>query len=229
MMSTCNAKHGVSLLLSVAMTVACTSMPNEHVSYVAIGDSYTEGTGVASSDAWPTLLVNDLANEGYDIDLTANLGKSGWTSADALEAQLPRFIELNPDFATLFIGANDVFQNVPLERFESNLVMLIEGMLSSLPSNDRLVIMTIPDYSLTPAGMVYGRGRDIAAELDAFNGVIESIADEYDLHVADIHDTSKKFVFDIGLISEDKLHPSERGHELWLETIKPVVKRALSD
>lgn len=195
------------------------------ISYVPIGDSYTEGTGVEPTDAWPVLLTQQLQADGVDITLVKNIAKSGWTTTDAIAGQLPEFVTLQPNMATLFLGANDLFHGVPVAEFTSNYETLILGMLDVLPSSNHLLLVTIPDYSLTPTGIAYARGRSISTGLEEYNAAIYTLADKYNLQVADVHSVSKKFIFDVGLVSADGLHPSRRGHELWTSVIYPVIQR----
>lgn len=213
-------------LLCASCTTMPTTLPTEPITYVPIGDSYTEGTGVQPTDAWPVLLTEHLAADGYNIALVENLGKSGWRTDDAITGQLPRFKQLQPNFGTLFLGANDLFQGVPVQDFATNYELLITEMLTVLPSSNRLLLITIPDYSFTPVGIAYGRGNSTTG-LTAYNNVILSLAEEYNLPVADIHSVSKKFLFDVGLVAEDGLHPSRRGHELWEEIIYKVATTIL--
>ena len=50
--------------------------------YVALGDSYTIGTSVLPAERWPNQLVAALAPAGPTLDLIANLGVNGYTSAE---------------------------------------------------------------------------------------------------------------------------------------------------
>jgi lysophospholipase L1-like esterase len=199
------------------------------ITYVPIGDSYTEGTGVNPTDAWPVLLTKQLQADGIDITLVKNIAKSGWKTADAIQGQLPEFKTLQPNFATLFLGANDLFQGVPVKEFAKNYETLIIGMLTVLPSNNNLMLITIPDYSYTPTGIAYARGQSISIGLKEYNDVIYSLAKQYNLQVADVHSTSKKFIFSVSLVSADGLHPSRKGHELWTSVIYPVVKKQIKE
>ena len=61
--------------------------------YVAIGDSYSGGIGVAAHEAWPVVLTNHLHEDDVDITLT-NLGYGGWTSEDILIKQVPEVVAL---------------------------------------------------------------------------------------------------------------------------------------
>src|SRR5438552_488731 len=43
------------------------TIPIGDIRYVAVGDSYTCGTGATPEEAWPALLTNDLKTKGIPI------------------------------------------------------------------------------------------------------------------------------------------------------------------
>src|SRR5689334_4034095 len=74
------------------------------IRYVAIGDSYTIGEGAQPGEAWPNLLTKHLSDRGIDIELVANPSRTGWTTLNALNSEMPVFVQARPNFATLLIG-----------------------------------------------------------------------------------------------------------------------------
>ena len=73
--------------------------------YVALGDSYTIGTGVRPPERWPDQLCATLDDEP-GLELVANLGVNGYTSADLIRHELPALEALVPEFASVLIGVN---------------------------------------------------------------------------------------------------------------------------
>src|SRR4029079_6999522 len=69
------------------------------VRYVALGDSYSIGTGVEPDEAWPRQLASRLA--ALDLDLIANLGVNGSTADDVAAEQMPDLESLQPELASL--------------------------------------------------------------------------------------------------------------------------------
>ncbi|HEV2950997.1 MAG TPA: GDSL-type esterase/lipase family protein, partial [Actinomycetota bacterium] len=125
------------------------------VRYVALGDSYTIGTSVEPRERFPDQLVAALGPDVPTLRLVANLGVNGYTSADLIREELPALEDLDPGFATVLIGVNDVVQGVPIETYESNVAGILDALLAKLPA-DRIVTVAIPDYTVTPAGADYG-------------------------------------------------------------------------
>jgi lysophospholipase L1-like esterase len=193
------------------------------VRYVALGDSYTIGTAVDPADAFPTRLA--AAVDG--LELVANLGVNGWTSADLIRDELPAFAELSPGFATLLIGVNDVVQGVPLARFEANVMVILDALLATLPPA-RVVVVTVPDYTVTPAGADYGDPAERAAAIRAVNAATTWLATERGIAVVDIHDLSLEAATDRSLVADDGLHPSGQQYARWVERLVPVVRAALA-
>ncbi|HEX7347178.1 MAG TPA: SGNH/GDSL hydrolase family protein, partial [Candidatus Limnocylindrales bacterium] len=128
--------------------------------YVALGDSYTIGTSVEAVDRFPDQLARRVAG----LELVANLGVNGYTTADLIRDELPSLNGLAPEFATLLIGVNDVVQGIPAVTYEANVVEILDVLLAAVPA-DRLVIVSIPDYTVTPAGADYGDPSAKRAEI----------------------------------------------------------------
>ena len=76
--------------------------------YVALGDSYTIGTGVGVSDRWPDQLVATLGPADPTLGLVANLGVNGYPTSDLIQHELPDLDRLQPEFVSVLIGVNDV-------------------------------------------------------------------------------------------------------------------------
>lgn len=192
--------------------------------YVALGDSYTIGTSVDPGDRFPDQLVRRLPA----LELVANLGVNGYTTADLIRDELPALHGLAPDFVTLLIGVNDVVQGIPAATYEANLVHILDVLLAAVPA-DRVVAIAIPDYTVTPAGADYG---DPAAKHDAIveaNSIMARLAAERGVAFVDIFDLSLRAARDRDLVADDGLHPSGAQYARWVERIAPLVERRMQD
>src|SRR5438132_8612850 len=139
-----------ALLTLFAIFVATVSpaenkIDKEKIRYVAIGDSYSIGEGASPNESWPALLTRHLNDKGLHVDLVANPSRTGWTTQQAIDRELPIFVESKPDFATLQIGVNDWVQGVDENSFRKRFASLVDRMLDVLPNKDRLLVATIPD------------------------------------------------------------------------------------
>lgn len=195
------------------------------VRYVALGDSYTIGTSVQATDRFPDQLVAALGSDP-GLDLVANLGVNGYTSADLIREELPALEALRAEVVTVLIGVNDVVQGVPAERYEANVVTILDELLGRLPA-ERIVAVATPDYTVTPAGADYGDPAARRAAIAANNATMARLAEERGIAFVDIVDLSERARDDRTLVADDGLHPSGAQYALWVERLVPVLEIAL--
>jgi lysophospholipase L1-like esterase len=196
------------------------------IRYVALGDSYTIGTSIAPTERWPERLVAALADRGVDLQLVANLGVNGATSADVVAVQLRQLDDLAPDFASVLIGVNDVVQGVPEARYRAHIEAILDDLLARLPA-DRIASITTPDYTVTPAGADYGDPATQRAGVARNNAILAEMAHDRGVTLIDIFDLSQRAALDRSLVASDGLHPSGTQYALWVERIAPIVGRLL--
>ncbi len=216
------------VLLAAAM--AMHSIPAEAgkvIRYAVVGDSYSIGEGASEAESWPALLARHLTAAGHPVELVSNPSRTGWTTADAIEKELPVFRAARPDFATLMIGVNDWVQGVEPAIFRQRLGHLMDQMRAVLPNDKQLLVVNIPDFSVTPDGPTYARGRDISAGLTSFNKIIAEEAARRELSVVDVFPLSREMRGRPELISSDRLHPSAKTYSHWEELIFPTARAVL--
>jgi lysophospholipase L1-like esterase len=221
------------LVLLAIFVMAMAGAPEEikqtnRIRYAAIGDSYSIGEGASPNESWPAMLTRHFNAQGLHVDLVANPSRTGWTAQQAIDHELPIFAAAKPNFATLQIGVNDWVQGVDAETFHKRFVTLVDRMLEVLPNKDRLLIVTIPDFGVTPTGPRYARGRDISEGLTGFNKIIAEEAMNRGLRVVDVFPVSKKMGDDPSLVACDGLHPSAKEYAEWEKIIFPVVFELLT-
>ena len=199
------------------------------IRYVAIGDSYSIGEGARPNEAWPAVLTRHLRAEGLRIELVANPSRTGWTTQQAIERELPVLVNAGATFATLQIGVNDWVQGVDEKAFRNRFVLLVDRMLKVLGRKDRLLVVTIPDFGITPTGPRYARGRDISKGISRFNEIISEEAAKRGLRVVDVFAVSKKMKDDPTLLAKDGLHPSAQEYAEWEKIIFPVAHQMVAE
>jgi acyl-CoA thioesterase I len=199
----------------------------QKIRYAVIGDSYSCGEGAKPSESWPALMTQHLKAQGLDIELVSNPSVTGWTAKDAIDKELPKFVSSNPNFATLLIGVNDWVQNVDELGFRNRFSYLVDSMLAVLPNKKRLLVVTIPDFGVTPTGHKYAHGRNIHEGIMQFNKIITEEARKRGLEVVDIFPLSKKMGDDKSLVAKDGLHPSAKAYAEWERLIFPAALELL--
>jgi acyl-CoA thioesterase I len=192
--------------------------------YVALGDSYTIGTATRkAAERWPDQLVARLRSASAGLDLVANLGVNGFTSRDVIEKQMQELAALEPGFVTVLVGVNDVVQGVPEAAYRENVTIILDELLSRLPPS-RLLVVTTPDYTVTPRGGDFGDPAQQSAEIRRFNTAIAELATGLGISVVDIHDLSLEAATDRSLVADDGLHPSGAQYARWVDRIAPAVE-----
>ena len=213
----------------LSFTVAMAQTNPQKIRYAVIGDSYSCGEGAKPSESWPSVMTQHLKAQGLDIELVSNPSVTGWTAKDAIDKELPKFVRSNPNFATLLIGVNDWVQNVDELSFRNRLSYLLDSMLAVLPNKKRLLVVTIPDFGVTPTGHKYSHGRNIHEGIAAFNKIVTEEAHKRGLQVVDIFQLSKKMGEDKSLVAKDGLHPSAKAYADWEKLIFPSALELLKE
>lgn len=213
--------------LAMADTQEKIAKPAERIRYAAIGDSYSIGEGTSPDESWPAVLTRHLNVQGLHVDLVANPSRTGWTTQQAIDRELPIFVNSKPNFATLQIGVNDWVQGVDANSFRRRFTFLADRMLEVLPNKSWLLIVTIPDFGVTPTGPHYAHGRNISEGISRFNQIIVEEGMKRDLRVVDVFPLSKKMHDDTSLVAADGLHPSAKEYAEWEKIIFPVALELL--
>lgn len=193
------------------------------IKYIALGDSYTICEGATEKESWPYILTKHLNEKGIKSTLIANPSVTGWTTQQLIDNELPVFDKSDANFVTLLIGVNDWVQQVDAEKFRNNLILIIDHVQKKLPDPSKVVLITIPDFGVTPNGAKYGHGRNIAEGIASFNKIIEEEAAKRNLKVVDIYPTTQQMKNKPDHVSVDGLHPSAKEYALWETLIFPVV------
>jgi len=180
-------------------------------SYVALGDSLSEGLGdfgFAESrvhsgwaDRLAMLLAREAKKHNHDFHY-ANMAIRGAKIADIMGIQLERALAEKPDLVTVMAGQNDLLsstENMPkLERqFREGIQKLKDAGCTVIVSN------TINPIHL----MVF---RPLARLATVMTEMIERVANELDVPVHDVHRIES--LADVAYWAEDMVHFSGPGH-----------------
>jgi lysophospholipase L1-like esterase len=133
---------------------------------------------------------------------------------------------LRPGFGSLLVGVNDVVQAVPGETFKANVAAILDGMLAALPRR-RIIIVSTPDYTVTPEGATYGDPSERRRTIVAFNDILADLARGRGIAFVDVFDLSQLARDDPSLVAADGLHPGGGQYRMWADRIAPVVEGLL--
>ena len=198
--------------------------------FLALGDSYTIGEGVAAEERWPDQLAVALRKHGIPIHDPEIIARTGWTTDElsvAIAAQ-----PLHPPYAlvTLLIGVNNQYRGRDADNYRVEFRNLLERAIALAGDHpQRVMVISIPDWGVTRFGLASGRDRArIARELDAFNVANAQIAATLQARHVDVTAASRAGGERADLLIADGLHPSAAMYRRWLALIQPQAQIALT-
>jgi lysophospholipase L1-like esterase len=200
-------------------------------SYLALGDSYTIGEGVAPDDRWPVQLVRALRARGTPIDDPVIIAQTGWTTAELLAALEALPTDPGRDFAlvSLLIGVNDQYRGLESTTSLANFDRLLSRAITHADGHgDHVLVASVPDWSATPfASRDRRRPEVIAREIDTFNRQLRLRALTWGARFIDVTASSRCAAGDPTLLATDGLHPSAAMYAEWAAIALPHAVAAL--
>ena len=195
--------------------------------YLALGDSYTIGQSVATSDRFPVQLAAALEEEGFELAEPKIIAHTGWTTTNLLNALDSEQPANTYDLVTLLIGVNNQYQGKALSQYKTEFTTLLNRAISYAQGNkDRVIVVSIPDYGYTPFRQ---RNQEkISAELDEFNAANKEITEAAGIAYINITPISRRGLDEPDLVASDNLHPSGKQYAEWVELILPEAVEVLN-
>jgi lysophospholipase L1-like esterase len=200
------------------------------LAYLALGDSYTIGEGVAEDGRWPVQLARALRDEGIELADPRIIATTGWTT-DELAAAIDAAGPLGTyDLVSLLIGVNNQYRERGVEEYRGQFEALLRRAIGLAGGRaDRVLVLSIPDWGVTPFAAASGRDRGvIAAELDAFNAAARVACRAAGVAFVDITPVSRARGHEPEMLAADGLHPSAAMYALWAQLALPVARDLLT-
>ena len=158
------------------------------------------------------MLVDTWRDGGARVELS-NPAVNGYTSDDLIAEELPLVASFGPDLVTLLIGANDIVQGSPEDRYRAQLARIHQGIRADAP-RARVIGLPQPDWSLSPAAAGFGDPVVIARTIERFNDVAREEATRAGAEWMDLfplmREQARKRMF-----AADGLHPSAQAYAEW--------------
>ena len=201
---------------------------NKHqYTYLALGDSYTIGESVALQESFPYQTVQLLRKQGLLFHAPEIIAKTGWTSFELAEQLLHTRLQEQYDFVSLLIGVNNQYRQLAADDFAADFAFLLKKAIH-LAGNDpeRVMALSIPDWGVTPFAAKSGRSH-ISGDIDQFNSICESVANNHAVGFIDITSESRKAASDNSLLAGDLLHYSGKAYGVWAEKISAWIKSSV--
>lgn len=204
--------------------------PSPHLTYLALGDSYTIGESVAQKDSFPFQLVEQLNKKGFFFTAPKIIAKTGWTAHELQEGiKQANDIAATYDVVTLLIGVNNQYRGYAISDYRKEFKELLQTAINFADGNKkRVFVVSIPDWSITAFGKSSGRDQKaVAKEIDEFNKVNKKETLAMGISYTDITPGSRRAANTVSLIANDGLHPSGKMYAEWAAALAPKVSSSL--
>ncbi|UZD23309.1 SGNH/GDSL hydrolase family protein [Algoriphagus halophytocola] len=196
---------------------------SNQLTYLALGDSYTIGEGVSESGRYPNQLLARLNAENPKSWAEAKIiAQTGWTvdeldrgiNAQSIEGEIY-------DLVTLSIGVNNQYRGLAVEDYQKDFEqMLLRAIQFAGINSNHVVVLSIPDWGITPFADQSGRDQNqIAAEIDAYNQAKKEICEKHEVKYIDITAQYRSVGARPEMLAADGLHPSAELYKLWTEKL----------
>jgi lysophospholipase L1-like esterase len=212
--------------LGLLLLQACGDKPplyHQDLLYSSVGTSGILGVGAFPlSDGDSFRIQRDLRERGRTVSLV-QIGVPGANTdivADAVAKAADNGMAV--EFATVWVGANDLVNGLPVETFATELKALLTTLQDDMDAY--VVIANLPPMQDFPNFIGDPVPEVTEQRVKQFNAVIASQAIELGIPVVDLADgaLSAHLVVDF-----DGLHPDDDGHErlakLFMNVIRPVL------
>ena len=195
--------------------------------FLALGDSYTIGEGVAENERWPNQLKDSLTQRGLQMEAPLIIARTGWTTGELKAGIVASDPEGPYDLVSLLIGVNNQYRGpargFTLDGYREEFAELLQMAIAFAGGDrERVLVVSIPDYGVTPFVSPENKDR-VGKEIDQYNAVNLEESQKAGVRYADITPISRMAVSRPELIASDQLHPSGKMYSLWVEQIIPDI------
>ena len=200
----------------------------EQIDILALGDSYTKGESVPWNRNFPNQLADSLRAEGRQLNGVSVIAQTGWRTQDLLNAVAAADTEIGDSIfslVTLCIGVNNQYQHGSFELYKNQFETLLGIAIERAGGRkDRVIVLSIPDWSYTPYGQSFSNPALNSQEIDTYNAANQAISAQYGVAYIDVTGISRRGLAEPGLVASDGLHPSAGQYAEWVSRILPLVR-----
>ena len=189
--------------------------------YLALGDSFTIGTGTTPNRSFPAQVARAWRDAGQDVVLQ-NPAVNGYTTDDLIALELPLVASFRPTLVTLLIGANDIVQGSREDRYRAQLAR-IHAAIRAGAHDARVVALPQPDWSRSPAAAGFGDPAVRARTIERFNAVAREEAERAGAEWIDLFPLMRAQA-QKGMVAPDGLHPSAESYGEWARELATLLR-----
>ncbi len=231
------AKYIVSILLILIFAAACSKSTNpipmntntaKKYTILGLGDSYTFGQNVDTSERYLSQLYRQLIAQKYEVQYPKIIARTGWRTDDLMKNIATIGDNNKYDFVFLLIGVNNEYQGYSPESYRSEFINCLDTALSFASGvADHVFVVSIPDYSVTKFKNRLAVPNDISRRIDAYNTINKEEAGKRKVNYIEITADSRLAYNDDSLIASDGLHPSGKMYSNWVNKILPLIVKKM--
>lgn len=205
---------------------------SDTLTYLALGDSYTIAERLPIKDSWTTQLAEHIRASGTYLNNPLIIARTGWRTDQLISAvqQAQNSLQIVPtgyDLVSLLIGVNNQYQGGTEELFREQFASLLQmSIIMARGKSSRVIVLSIPDYSVSPFASTLNRTA-IAAAIDRFNAIKREECKKVGVAFVDITPLSREAPNRQVFFTSDGLHPSREQYAEWMKLALPVALDAL--
>ncbi len=189
--------------------------------YLALGDSFTIGTGSSPAEAFPARLVARWTTPRCAVTLR-NPAVNGFTTQDLIDQELPLLRTFPPTWVSLAVGANDLVRGADVAQYRVQLGRIFDAIAASGVPASRVLVIPQPDWAHTPTGQRFGDTETLFARIVAFNDALRTLAVARGARYVDLFPLMREQAR-AGRVARDGLHPDAQAHDAWAEALAREV------
>ena len=208
-------------------------MTGKVLTYLALGDSYTIGEGVAMEDNFPnqtvsilntTAVGDSVRRQGFSKPII--IARTGWTT-DELDATIDETgINETFDIVSLLIGVNNQYRGRSVNEYKVQFDHLLQRAIGfAADKTTHVFVLSIPDWGVTP----FADGRDrqeIATAIDGYNAAAAAICQQHHVVFIDITQSQRADGIKAEYLVSDGLHPSRIEYAKWAAKLADAISKA---
>jgi acyl-CoA thioesterase-1 len=188
------------------------------IRYLALGDSFTIGTGTTPDKAFPALLAAKWRAAGRAVELL-NPAVNGYTTDELIIRELPHVAVFRPTFVTLLIGANDIVRGGSDDkRYRGQLRRIYTQLRDDGVAGAAIVALPQPEWSRSPAASPYGTTEALLTRIAHFNAIAMEEAENAGARYVDLYPLMHRQAA-ADMLATDGLHPNAEAHEAWANAL----------
>ncbi|MBL8917417.1 MAG: SGNH/GDSL hydrolase family protein [Myxococcaceae bacterium] len=189
----------------------------EVIRYLALGDSFTIGTGTPERLNFPSQLGGMLRRRGREVRVE-NVAVNGYSTKELMRDELPALEVVKPTHVTLAIGANDLVRGAGPDEYRARLKQIFARLNAAGLRGARLLVLPQPDWSQAPIAEAFGDRPALAKRIEAYNGILAEETRAAGGVFVDLWPLMQGQARQ-KLFADDGLHPAGKAYTAWAEAL----------